>query len=740
MDEKKLKSLNISLTADEVRRIYKAIGRKPSIVELYIFNAEWSEHCSYKSSKKALKMLPTNAPNVVLGPGEDAGIVRLFDKYCLVVSHESHNHPSQVLPYEGAATGVGGIVRDINCMGAEVIGVCDSLRFGDNEYVIKGVIEGVGGYGNPLGVPNLGGDTYFNPSFNENCLVNVVALGLVSEGDIIHSRIGDYARDIPYSIIIIGKATDSSGFCGASFASEILDTSCERKEAVQVPDPFLKNVLFKANRDFFSFVKKKNIEIAFKDLGGGGLACGSSEIAGGFGIEIELSLVPQIEGLKPEVISCSETQERFIMAIPDEIIPDVLKIYNEEWELPKISEGASAAVIGKVLKEPRYILRHKGEIVCDLPISLVVGGILYDREERAIVCEYGEPIESKSLESGVWSLNKESIFNVISHPNIASKKWIYSSYDTEVQGKVVIRPGEADASLIAPLINKGISCGVATSCDGNPLQGRIDPYWQAVNAVAESMRNIASIGATPVCLTDCLNYGNPENPEVFWQFKEGVRGIADACKSLWLKDYPEYPIPIVSGNVSLYNESSSGIAIDPSPIIACFGIIEDISKAITMEFKGVGNPLFLTGERKDELGASVYYQTLGFIGKNIPKPDLEKERENIHKIIDLILEGTILSCHDISDGGMITSIIEMSLLGNLGLEIDIKEIGKIREDKKLFSETPGFILEVKEGFEEKIKNTLHQAYHIGYITPDKRLVIKGLADIPMDTLKRAWIK
>ncbi|HAW50141.1 TPA: phosphoribosylformylglycinamidine synthase subunit PurL [bacterium] len=730
--KKELKNLNISLTLDEVRKISKAIGREPSIVELYIFNAEWSEHCSYKSSRNVLKMLPTKAPNVVLGPGEDAGIVRLFDKYCLVVAHESHNHPSQVLPYEGAATGIGGIVRDINCMGAEVIGVCDPLRFGENEYIIKGVIEGVGGYGNPLGVPNLGGDTYFNSSFNDNCLVNVIALGLVSEEDIIHSKIPDCAKDIPYSIVIIGKATDASGFCGASFASEILDSAKERKEAVQVPDPFLKNVLFKANKELFRLIKEKNVEIAFKDLGGGGLACGTSEIGGDFGIEIELSLVPQIEGLLPEVITCSETQERFIMAVPDSIIDDVLKLYNEDWELPNISEKASAAVIGKVLKEPRYILRHNGKTVCDLPVSLVVGGISYDREEMPIECRYEEPDQ----EIGTKNL-KDAILNVISHPNVSSKKWIYSSYDMEVQGKTVIRPGEADSSLIAPLIEKGISVGVACSCDCNPLQGRIDPYLQAVNAVLEAQRNVASIGATPVCLTDCLNYGNPEKPEAFWQFKEGVRGITDACKELWLKDYPEYPMPVVSGNVSFYNESSSGTSIDPSPIIACFGIIRDISKAITMEFKDSGNPIFLVGERKDELGASVYYQTLGFVGRNIPKPDLEKERENIHKIIELINDGFILSCHDISDGGMITTIIEMAILGDLGAEIDIEGIGTIREDKRLFSETPGFILEVKKGYEGKIK--LNQAYHIGYTIPEKKLIIKDLIDIPIDTLKKAWM-
>lgn len=706
---KSLKQLNISLSDEEIKRICKGIKREPSIVELYVFNAEWSEHCSYKSSKNVLKILPTYSADVILGPGEDAGIIRIFDKYCLVVSHESHNHPSQVLPYEGSATGVGGIVRDINCMGADVIGICDSLRFGDNEYIINGVIEGIGGYGNPLGIPNLGGDTYFNPSFNENCLVNVVGLGIVEEDDIIHSKVPHLAKNIPYSIIIIGKATDASGFCGASFASETLDLEMERKEAVQVPDPFLKNVIFKANKALFKLIKEKDVKIAFKDLGGGGIACAASEIAGGFGVEIELSKVPQVEGLSPSVIACSETQERFIMACPEEIVDDVLRLYNETWELGKMSELAGAAVIGKVLHKPSYILKYNGEVVCNLPISFLVGGISIDRKEKPIVCKYKEPVFNLPDLKG-------AILNVLSERNVKSKRWIYSSYDTEVLGKTVIRPGEADASLIAPLIDKDIPIGIAISCDGNPFYGRIDPYWQAINAVLEGARNVASIGATPICITDCLNYGSPENGEIFWQFKEGVRGIADACNALNL--------PVISGNVSFYNESSSGVSIDPSPIIACFGKIGDISKAITMEFKEAYNPLFLIGERKDECGGSVYYQTLGFMGKNIPKPDLEKEKEYINKIIELINDGVILSCHDISDGGMITTIFEMAELGGLGFEIDIRGIGNIREDKLLFSESPGFILEVKKGFEEKIKG-LKGAYHIGYIIP-KRIVIKGI--------------
>ncbi|MFH0774488.1 MAG: phosphoribosylformylglycinamidine synthase subunit PurL [bacterium] len=728
-----LDRLAISLSCDEARKITELIGRDPTVVELYIFNAEWSEHCSYKSSRRFLRLLPKEAPQVV-STNEDAGIIKLCEidgeSWCLVVAHESHNHPSQLLPYEGAATGVGGIVRDVDCMGADTIGVCDSLRFGSitgqnknqTRWVASGVVEGVGGYGNALGVPNLGGDIYFSKVFDENCLVNVVALGIVKENEIIHSRIPEEARSIPYSIILVGKPTDYSGFGGASFASEILDEERERKGAVQVPDPFLKNVLAmkKANKAVFNLAREKGVTIGMKDLGGGGLCCGTSEIAsaGGFGVEIDLSSVPQIEGLPPEVLTCSETQERYILAVPDEIIPDILKIYNEDWELSHIFEGARASRIGKPRLDVMYLLKHKGEVVCNLPVEMVTSGISYSREEKPIVCDYSEPeFEMPDLE--------EAIYKVISHPNVASKEPIFSSYDMEVQGKTVIRAGAADASLIAPLIDKGSAVGVAVSCDGNPFYGRIDPYWAAVNAVYESCRNVASIGATPACLTDCLNYGNPEKPEAFYQFAEGVRGIAFACKELGL--------PVVSGNVSLYNESAKGRAIDPSPVIACFGVMKDFTRAVTMELKGVGNYLYLIGDRKDELGGSVYYQTLGFVGRNIPEPDLKKSRKNVYKIIDLILEGVILSCHDISDGGMITAIIEMATKGNLGVELMITS--NIRLDKFLFSETGGFILEIRPEDSKRIEEELDEVCLVGKVIEKPSLLIESIREIPLKLLK-----
>ena len=389
----------LGLTPTEARKIAAALGRDPTLVEAYIFDIEWSEHCSYKSSKKVLgKYLPTEAPNVMLGVGEDAGIVELADvggaRWGLVMGHESHNHPSQVLPVEGAATGVGGIVRDVDCMGARVIAVADSLRFGDPEggnrqrtkWIAGGVVDGIWEYGNALGVPNLGGEVYFDPCFDDNCLVVVVALGVVREDWIIHSACAAKAGEEGHDLIIIGKPTDNSGFGGVTFASEILDEAkdSESRGAVQVHDPFLKNVLLmrKANEAVRELAREKGAAIGFKDLGGGGFACGSSEIAdaGGCGVCIDLDLVPQaFADLLPEEIAIAETQERYVLTCPKWFTPDVLRIYNEEWDLPGIYEGAAAAVVGTITTERRYVVIHKGETVVDAPIEEITRGITYDR-------------------------------------------------------------------------------------------------------------------------------------------------------------------------------------------------------------------------------------------------------------------------------------------------------------------------------------------------------------------------
>ena len=448
-----------------------------------------------------------------------------------------------------------------------------------------------------------------------------------------------------------------------------------------------------------------------------------------------------MQDLPPYIIACSETQERFTWICPSEFTKTLLKIYNEDFELPQISLGAGAFVIGKVTKQQDYILRHNGKIVCNVPIKVVTQGIKYERQKKEPKRSFKEPNLKEPKD-----YNKV-LLSVLRHPNVASKAKAYKHYDTSVMGNAVIESGYADAGVVKAV--DGSAFGIALKTDCNPGYCRIDPYWGAVNAVAESMRNVAAVGAIPSALTDCLNYGNPEKPEAFYDFYEGVRGIADAAKNLFLKG-TKYPVPVISGNVSFYNESASGNSVDPSPVIACIGILKDYSKAITMKLKKENSALFLIGDRKDELGGSVYYDMNNEIGAVVPIIDFEKERNMIYAVIDAINAGLLLSCHDISDGGLATTVSEMILGGDadgtIGTEIDLG-FTDLRADKALFSETSGFIFEVEEKSTEKLK-TLFRFYKInltelGKTTGNKLTITrknKKIIDLPISELKEAWTK
>jgi len=754
-----LRAAGIGMSVPEARSIAEVLGRDPTLTELFCYDAMWSEHCSYKSSRATLKeFLPTDGPNVVMGPVEDSGIVAIDDKWCVVISHESHNHPSQILPNEGAATGIGGIVRDVNCMGATVVATADPLRFGNPygskankvRWVAEGVVDGIWQYGNALGVPNMGGDIVFNDSFDDNCLVNVVSLGIVRRDQIIRSRAPPQAGEKGYDVILIGKPTDSSGLGGVTFASEALREEDEEtnRGAVQIPDPFLKNVLFKANDDLFRLVRESGIEIGFKDLGGGGFTCATSEMgsAGGFGMEINLDDMHKAGDFPAEVLSIAETQERFLIVSPPELREKILKIYNEDWDLPNVYEGARASVVGKINTGDRFTVTHKGEMVCDVPIQHLTQGIRYQREETPRIISLTEPDAAEPTNYN------EVLLKILRSPNIASREHVYRYYDTEVMGNAVIRPGEADAGLIAPV--RGEKFGVALAVDSNPFYGRISPYWGGATAVAEAMRNVAAIGAVPSTLTDCLNYGNPEKPEAFWEFREGVKGLAESCKQLYLKGYEaqQQPVPIVSGNVSFYNESPQG-SVDPSPVVACVGIMKDFSKAITMELKKAGDKLFLIGPRFDELGGSEYYRTiLGVTGANVPIVRFDMERNMIYAVIDAIEEGLLAAAHDISNGGLAASVAEMALTrpARFGVELDLDNVqgGDIgmRTDKLLFSESSGFVLEAKAGSESRLVEILKsynlEPMQIGLVTSKRRIVMsragESVADLDLDGARNAW--
>jgi len=751
-----IKKNSLALKVSECKKIVELIGRDPTLTELHMFNIEWSEHCSYKSSKEVLKLLPTDGPTVIQGPKEDAGIIKFAkvdgEQYGIVIAHESHNHPSQVVPYEGAATGIGGIVRDVLCMGSRIIATADPLRFGNPngkkknyvKYVANEVVNGIAGYTNPIGIPNIAGDVYFNNSFDDNCLVNVVSLGLIKENEIIHSAAPENAED--HDIIVVGKATDNSGFGGAAFASLVLDEEEEEynKGAVQVPDPFLKNILIRATEAVFKEARKNNIKLGFKDMGAGGIMCSTSELcdSGGFGADIDIDKIHiSMNNLPPYVIACGETQERFTWISPPEFTKTILKIYNQDFELPMVAEGAKASIIGKVTKSTDYVLKHNNKMICNVPVNVLTQGIKYNREKKESKRHYKEP-----------SLREPSDYNktalkILSHPNVASKAMIYKHYDTEVQGLAVIRPGEADAGVQAPI--PGSKAGVALSVDHNPNYSRINPYLGAVNAVAEAMRNVAAVGAIPYGMTDCLNFGNPEVAEAFNDFVESVKGLADAAKKITWKGDGKSPVAFVSGNVSFYNESVTGKQVDPSPIIACIGYMEDYTKAITMKLKEPTSTLFLVGERKDELGGSVYYDINDQIGANIPKVDFEKEKNRVYAVIDCIDSGLFLSCHDISDGGLLTTVSEMILGGEadgkIGAEINL-DFTNLIANEILFSESPGFVFEVNEKNISNVKE-IFDRYNIklielGKTTDNKSLTInkenKKIIDLEIEKLEEAW--
>ncbi|MBD3156652.1 phosphoribosylformylglycinamidine synthase subunit PurL, partial [Candidatus Peregrinibacteria bacterium] len=565
-----LQENNIGLSVEEAKKIEDILGRPVTLTEAILFGIQCSEHCAYRSTKKYLKTLPTTAPNVILGPVEDAGVVEIAEidgeRYGLIMAHESHNHPSQIVPFEGAATGIGGIVRDVACMGGKVIGTLDPLRFGDIESnnsrrIAEGVVSGIAGYGNPLGIPNLGGDIYFDEQYNDNCLVNVAAYGMVKESELIHSYVPEEAAKVGYDIIIVGKPTDNSGMGGAAFASVELDEKDKEanKGAVQEPNPFLKRHLLVSTYDLFRILKEKDLldKVSFKDHGAGGNVCSTVEQVAkrGYGADIDLGKIHiGMEGLHPSVIACSETQERFAWMCHPDLTDLIIDHYNKKWNLPSVAENAQAVKVGKVRKG-NFTIWYNGEKECDASAVDITEGIQYKRDVKPKELNLKEPeIEEKDEYS-------DELLAVLASENIASRRPVYERYDKQVRGDTVIESGEADAGVLAPLLGEDVpdkykKIGVALTADGNARYGKIDPYYQAQNAVVEAMRNIAAVGARPIGITDCLNYGNPERPTQMWEFVQGVKGIVDACNGLPLKEYPDSPMPVISGNVSLYNQSA----------------------------------------------------------------------------------------------------------------------------------------------------------------------------------------
>lgn len=742
-------SYGVALSGAEIRRIAHTLGRLPSETELYAFDAQWSEHCSYKSSRHHLRRLPTDGPTVMQGPAEDAGILHLGEwegeRYGIVIAHESHNHPSQVVPFEGAATGIGGIVRDVLCMGAQVIAVANPLRFGRLDdahcrYVAQGVVDGIAAYGNAIGVPNIGGDVYIDESFDDNVLVNVVALGLVKESEIIHSKAPK--GSVGWDIVLVGKATDRSGFGGASFSSVTLDEDDAEanKGAVQVPDPFLKNVIMRASYRVFEALRAQGIEAGFKDLGAGGMAGCTLELvaSGGYGASIDLDKAPTGQpNLPPAVIAIGETQERLAWVVPPSFTPELLRIYNEEYSLPEISRGACAAVIGVVTEEPFYVARFHGEEVMRVPTRFLTDGVRYNRPYTVALPDV-EPFatfDERTRDQRVADLDRATVEKILAHRDVCSRAPIYTRFDSVVRGTTAIPAGEADAGVIVPI--PGAPLAVALSVDGNPRYGAIDAMRAAELAVCESARNVAAVGARPVGMTDCLNFGDPTDPKHLGEFVAAVDGLAFAARRLGT--------PFVSGNVSLYNQSKAGRAISPSPIVACVGTIPNIAKSATFAIKRSGSAVHFVGMPQPNFGGSVYADICGFRSPNLPTIDYDEVAREIDLMIEAFDQGVVLAAHDISDGGGITALCEMAFASldrnRAGFRIDTSAFpDKHAHDEAIFyGEAGGFIVEVTDSMAFARLAERHRVFapRIAYTTGDATLRYKDLV-FDLFELRETW--
>ncbi len=696
---KALKDNLIALSVAEAKHFQKEIGRPLTLTELTVLSIQGSEHCSYRSSRRHLKHLPTKGKNVILGPGEDAGIIEIAregkHRWGLVVGHESHNHPSQLVPYEGAATGIGGCVRDILCMGARVIGVLDPLRFGDpskhlTRWLTREVVSGIASYGNPLGVPNLGGDIEFDPSFDANCLVNVVALGVLRDDELIHSFVPEEAARVGYDIIVVGKPTDRSGFGGASFASaDLSETDAEaNKGAVQEPNPFLERHLLVATYDLFTELKQRKLldKVSFKDMGAGGNVCASVEQVEprGFGAEIDLEKIHTAKGdFPPHIIACAETQERFCWICHPSVTQLILDTYNQKWELPRAAVGARASVVGKV-KTGNYVLKYHGAKLVDTPPSVLTEGLSYCRQyKRAKSKIRDNPPNWRKLDLA------KVLEKLLASPQIASRAPIYEKYDKQVQGATTADAGLGGSGIIQPLLNttapvKLKKIGIAIGLGGSSTLGQYSAKLQAEHAVAEAVTNVVATGATPLALTDCLNYGNPERSAQMAELVDGIAGLRQAAEI--------FKTPFVSGNVSLYNQNSNK-SINPSAIVACFGRLNDASKATPSKLQAAGNALVLVGTRASQLGGSALLNSLKKSSSKTFSLDLNLINREVQTVLKANRKGWINSARDLHRGGIGTAACEMAFGTGLGLTLDLADLmGNTWSN--LFAESPGFLLEV----------------------------------------------
>jgi phosphoribosylformylglycinamidine synthase II len=635
------------LNEEEYARILRAMNREPNINELGIFSVMWSEHCSYKSSRRHLATLPTEAPWVICGPGENAGVIDIGDGQTAIFKMESHNHPSYIEPYQGAATGVGGILRDVFTMGARPVANLNALRFGSPDHpktrhLLSGVVEGIGGYGNCVGIPTVGGQTEFDPAYDGNILVNAMTVGIADADKVFYSAAAGMGNPVVY----VGSKTGRDGIHGATMASaEFDDDSDEKRPTVQVGDPFTEKLLIEACLELMS----GDSIVAIQDMGAAGLTSSAVEMAskGDVGLELDLDLVPQREeDMTPYEMMLSESQERMLMVLEPGREDEAMAIFRK-WDL-------DFAVIGNVTDTKHLTLRHKGEIVGDIPIGpLVDDAPNYDRPHEV------KPAAMAAETPDIPAPNNlgDALVQMIGSHHLSSRRWIWEQYDHQVMGDTVVLPG-GDSGVVRV---HGTNKALATTTDCTPRYCYADPVEGGKQAVAETWRNISAVGATPLAITNCLNFGNPEKPEIMGQFVGCIQGIAEACTAL---DYP-----VVSGNVSLYNETN-GQAVLPTPAIGGVGLMQDYTKLTTVAFKGEGEAVFIIGETQGHLAQSIYARDIiGVSTGPAPTVDLVAEKKHSEFVRAQIDQGCLTACHDVSDGGALVALAEMAMAGGIGMDI-----------------------------------------------------------------------
>ncbi|EHM02910.1 phosphoribosylformylglycinamidine synthase II [Acetobacteraceae bacterium AT-5844] len=715
-DRAKQLAAEFGLKPDEYERALAILGRTPSLTELGIFSVMWSEHCSYKSSRYWLKQLPTKAPWVIHGPGENAGVIDIGEGLAAIFKMESHNHPSFIEPYQGAATGVGGILRDVFTMGARPIANLNALRFGDpslpkTQQVLDGVVRGIGGYGNCVGVPTVGGEVNFHPAYNGNPLVNAMTVGIAPKDRIFLSA----AAGIGNPVVYVGSKTGRDGIHGATMSSaEFSADSEEKRPTVQVGDPYSEKLLIEACMELMA----TDAIVAIQDMGAAGLTSSSVEMAGkgGVGIELNLDNVPQREdGMSAYEMMLSESQERMLMILkPGE--EHVAEAIFRKWEL-------DFAVIGHLTDTGRIVIKHKGALEADILLApLESEAPLYQRPTAPTPKQ--PLLDATTIQAPLPTA--EALEKLIGSPDLCSRRWIWDQYDSTVGGQTVKRPGAADAAIVR-LEDTNRALAMTTDC--TPRYCAADPEEGGKQAVAEAWRNITATGATPLAITDNMNFGNPEKPEIMGQFASAVIGMAEACKAL--------DFPVVSGNVSLYNETE-GKGILPTPAIGGVGVLEDVSKALGYAI-GEGQELFLVGESRGHLGQSLWLRDIAGREEGAPPPvDLAVERRNGDFIRAQIQSRALAACHDVADGGLLVAITEMAMEGNTGATLEAAP-ATLPEHAWWFGEDQSrYVVAVRDAaaFQSAAKAAGVPVTRLGR-TGGKDLVIPGTASISLESLRAA---